>query len=399
MKNYQNIIFVSAILGGIFGVYFSDFLSIYTIISSGFILLLKAIVVPLVFSSLVSSISHLMSIDVLRKLGSKTIIIFILTTLIASITGLLFGHLIQPGQWFTLGIESAAPIKQALSIKQLLISLIPTNFGAFMLGSNMLFLILIAISVGCSLVIIKRFLSFPVTELFDGLNELMMTITQWVILLSPIGIFGLMAKLTATTGLDSLISLIAYIGTAIIALLIYALIALPFMLKLITKQSAISLGKSVIPSLITGFTTASSSATLPVLMEDLRNKAKVSNKIASFVLPMGVTINMNGTAIFQAIATLFIAQIYSIDLSLMHYGIIIFTTLIASIGAAAIPSAGLITLAMILTTIGIPVEGIGIIFGIDRLIDMVRTTVNLWGNSIATIIIIFWLGEHAYDTN
>ena len=182
-----------------------------------------------------------------------------------------------------------------------------------------------------------------------------------------------------------------------VGLAIHAFIVLPFILKSVVKCSPVGVAKDVFTALTTGFSTASSAATLPVLMEDTREKLKVPNKVASFVLPLGITINMDGTGLFQSVAAIFIAQIYGVELSLVSYGVIVAFTILASVGAAAIPSAGVITLAMILTAIGVPIEGAAIIIGIDRVLDMMRTTVNLWGNTIASLVLTKWLGSSAYD--
>ena len=183
----------------------------------------------------------------------------------------------------------------------------------------------------------------------------------------------------------------------VLGLGIHALIVLPLFIKFYVKCSPVSVARDVFTSLATGFTTASSAATLPVLLEDVRKKLKVPNKVASFVLPLGITINMDGTALFQSVAAIFIAQIFGISLSVTSVLMIIFIAILASIGAAAVPSAGIITLAMILTAIGAPLDGTAIIFGIDRILDMVRTTVNLWGNTTACLVITKWLGEDAYS--
>ena len=263
----------------------------------------------------------------------------------------------------------------------------------------MLFLIVISIALGITF---ANYRSYGMGKLFTGIssfNDIMMRLANAIILLSPIGIFGLIAQLVVSTGIDALIPLIFYVITAMLGLGIHALIVLPIALKSITGVPPIRLAKHVMPSLLTGFSTASSAATLPLLMDDCRKNEKIPTSVTSFVLPLGITVNMNGTAVFQAIAAIFIAQIYGIELPLLAMGIISLTTLVAAIGAAAIPSAGLITLTMILSAVGLPIEGIGLVFGIDRLIDMLRTTTNLWGNAVSATIITHFLGDTTHANN
>jgi len=267
----------------------------------------------------------------------------------------------------------------------------------FISGQNMLFLIFLSLLIGILILLFGRKSVFPIDELFEGFNEFMMIITHWVISFSPIGIFGLMAHLVATTGGAGIVSLAKYMAVVGVGLAIHALIAIPLIMKATTKWSPWVIAKNMLSSLITGFTTASSAATLPILMEDSRQKLKVPNKVASFVFPLGITINMDGTALFQSVAVIFMAQIYGISLSTTSLGVIIFLTVVSSISAAAVPSAGVITLAMILTALGIPIEGLAIILGIDRLLDMLRTAVNLWGNTVAGLVITKWMKGDAYD--
>ena len=275
--------------------------------------------------------------------------------------------------------------------------IIPTNFIGFISGDNMLFLIILSIVIGILIVAFGRNIAFPIDELFEGFNEFMMIITGWVIAISPIGIFGLVAQLIITTGFAAFVPLLKYMLVVTAGLAIHAFGVIPLIIKTLVKCSPFSVAKEVFTSLATGFTTASSAATLPILLEDTRKKLKVPNKVASFVLPLGITINMDGTALFQSVAAVFIAQIYGVQLSITSLCLIIIIAILSSIGAAAIPSAGIITLAMILTAIGVPIEGTAIILGIDRILDMLRPTVNLWGNTSATLVITEWLGEKAYD--
>ena len=394
--NLQVNILISVILGILAGFFAKDFGSFYSFLGKGFITILKYIVVPLVFASLVSGVISLGNLSALRNMGLKTLTFFVGTTTIASGIGIFFAIVINPGNGFSLPSAQDAAQLKAMTIKEMLWQIIPTDFIGFMSGGNMLFLIFMSILIGVILVGFGQKIIFPVDELFEGFNEFMMIITGWVIAISPIGIFGLVAQLIITTGVASFIPLLKYMLVVIIGQLVHAVIILPVLIKLVVKCSPISVAKDVLTSLATGFTTASSAATLPILLEDVRKKLKVPNKVASFVLPLGITINMDGTALFQSVAAIFIAQIYGIPVTLTSVFMITFIAILASIGAAAVPSAGIITLAMILTAIGAPLEGTAIILGIDRILDMIRTTVNLWGNTTASLVVTKWLGEDAY---
>jgi Na+/H+-dicarboxylate symporter len=395
--NLQTNILISVILGVVAGLFADEFINIYTLLGNGFITLLKYIVVPLVFASLISGVISLGNLNSLKKMGFKTLVYFILTTAIASSIGILLTVFINPGKGFILAQKEGEVVASAMSFKEMFAQIIPTNFIGFVSGDNMLFLIILSIIIGILIVAFGRNIAFPVDELFEGFNEFMMIITGWVIAISPIGIFGLVAQLIITTGFAAFVPLLKYMLVVTAGLSIHAFGVIPLIIKTFVKCSPFSVAKEVLTSLATGFTTASSAATLPILLEDTRNKLKVPNKVASFVLPLGITINMNGTALFQSVAAVFIAQIYGVQLSVTSLCLIIIIAILASIGAAAVPSAGIITLAMILTAIGVPIEGTAIILGIDRMLDMLRTTVNLWGNATASLVITKWLGETAYD--
>jgi len=397
MKNLQINIILAVILGVLAGLYAADFLHVYEFLGNAFIKVLKYVVVPLVFASLVSGIISLGNITLLQKMGFKTLVYFVATTFIASSIGIGLSKILNPGSGFSVIPEGASVVSKAMTFKEMFFEIIPQDFMSFISGGNMLFLIIISILIGILIITLGKNITFPIDELFEGFNEFMMIITNWIIAFSPIGIFGLIAKLIVTTGFASFIPLLKYMGIVMLGLSIHALIILPLIIKLFLRCSPIAVAKDVFTSLMTGFTTASSAATLPILLDDSRNKLKVPNKVASFVLPLGITINMDGTALFQSVAAVFIAQIYGVPLSITSLGIIIFIAIMSSVAAAAVPSAGIITLAMILSAIGVPLEGTAIIFGIDRLLDMFRTTVNLWGNSIAAMVITKWVGVDAYE--
>ena len=331
MKNLQINIILAVILGVLAGFYAADFLYVYEFLGNAFINVLKYVVVPLVFASLVSGIISLGNITLLQKMGFKTLVYFVATTFVASSIGIGLAKLLNPGSGFSVIPEGSAVVSKAMTFKEMFFEIIPQDFMSFISGGNMLFLIIISILIGILIITLGKNIAFPIDELFEGFNEFMMIITNWIIAFSPIGIFGLIAKLIVTTGFASFIPLLKYMGVVLLGLSIHALIILPLIIKLFLRCSPISVAKDVFTSLMTGFTTASSAATLPVLLDDSRNKLKVPNKVASFVLPLGITINMDGTALFQSVAAVFIAQIYGVPLSITSLGIIIFIAIILKI--------------------------------------------------------------------
>jgi proton glutamate symport protein len=397
MKNVQNTIILGAILGVLAGVFAPDYNHVYAFLGKAFITTLKYLVVPLVFSSLITGIISLGSVSMLRQMGGKTLIYFLITTTIAAVLGLTLALVIEPGNGFVMHAAADSAVQSPMSISEMIAQIIPSDFVGFMSGQNMLFLIIVSILIGILIVSFGNHITFPLDEFFEGVNDFMMVVTRWVIAFSPVGIFGLVGQLIVTTGAAAIIPLIKYMGVVLLGLVIYAGIVIPAILLFFVRCSPIAVARDVFPSLMTGFTTASSAAALPILMTDVQKKLKIPNKVASFVLPLGITINMDGTALFQCVATVFIAEIYGVALPFTSLVTIVVIAIFASIGAAAVPSAGIITLAMILSAVGIPIEGTGIIMGVDRLLDMCRTSVNLWSNTAAAGVVTRWCGKNAFE--
>jgi Na+/H+-dicarboxylate symporter len=225
------------------------------------------------------------------------------------------------------------------------------------------------------------------TDLFNAGFEVMMNITHFIILFAPVGVFGLVAKITATTGLEIFKSLGLYFVTVLAGLLWHYSVNLPFLVLLLSKENPVRHLKNMSAALLTAFTTSSSSATLPLTMECAEKNAGISNKISSFVLPLGATVNMDGTALYECVAAMFIAQVYGIELSFAAQFTVVITALLASIGAAGIPMAGLVMMSIVLKAVGLPLEGIGLILAVDRILDMIRTSTNVWSDSCGTLII------------
>jgi Na+/H+-dicarboxylate symporter len=357
-----------------------------------FIASLKMLVVPLVFVSLVCGVHGLSDPVKLGRLGGKAILLYVVTTAIAITTAISFALLVSPGEGVSLISDSQYVAKQAPSLAQVIIDIFPDNPFKAMAQGNMLQVIVFALLFGISIALSgdagKR-----VAVLFDDLNIIIMKLVTVLMNLAPYGVFALMAKLFATIGIDTISSLLTYFVLVLFVLAVHALVTYPIILKLMSGLSPLLLLKKVRAAVIFAFSTASSSATLPVTIETAIRKLGVSNSVASFTLPLGANINMDGTAIMQGIATVFIAQVYGVDLSVSDYLLVVLTATLASIGTAGVPGVGLIMLAMVLEQVNLPVEGIALIIGVDRLLDMTRTAVNVTGDCMVSCIVAKSEGE------
>ena len=355
-----------------------------------FITLLKMLVVPLVFVSLVCGAASLGDTGSVGRLGGKTIGLYLLTTAVAVSMAMLIALTTDPG----LGGESANQMqgatdfepKTAPSVKDTLINVVPGNPIAAMADGKMLQVILFALLFGLALS--KAGTSGQkLRSFFTDLNEVMMRLITMIIALTPIGVFCLMTQLGATLGLAEIAKVAMYFVTIVIALLAHAVLVYPLLLKSLTGLSPLAFLAKMREPLLVAFSTSSSGATLPVTLRTVEHKLGVPNNVASFAVPLGATINMDGTAIMQGVATVFIAQFYGIDLGLTALLTVVLTATLASIGTAAVPGVGLITLTLVLDQVGLPVEGIALIIGVDRLLDMLRTAVNVTGDAtVATIV-------------
>ena len=357
-----------------------------------FVASLKMLVVPLVFVSLVCGVHGLSDPVKLGRLGGKAILLYVVTTAIAITTAIFFALLVSPGEGVSLIADSQYVAKQAPSLAQVIIDIFPDNPFKAMAQGNMLQVIVFALLFGISIALSgdagKR-----VAGLFDDLNIIIMKLVTALMNLAPYGVFALMAKLFATIGIDTISSLLTYFVLVLLVLAVHALVTYPIILKLLSGLSPLILLKKVRDAVIFAFSTASSSATLPVTIETAIRKLGVGNSVASFTLPLGANINMDGTAIMQGIATVFIAQVYGVDLSVSDYLLVVLTATLASIGTAGVPGVGLIMLAMVLEQVNLPVEGIALIIGVDRLLDMTRTAVNVTGDCMVSCIVAKSEGE------
>ncbi|MCL2914352.1 dicarboxylate/amino acid:cation symporter [Shewanella corallii] len=362
------------------------------IVGTIFIASLKMLVVPLVFVSLVCGTCSLSEPSKLGRLGGKTLAFYLFTTAIALTVAILTAVAIHPGSASLASQSMEYVAKEAPSLANVLINIVPSNPVKAMTEGNMLQIILFAVIFGFAIAHIgergKR-----VAALFEDLNEVIMRVVTLVMQLAPYGVFALMGKLALSLGTETFGSVVKYFFVVLGVLLLHGFVVYPVLLKLFSGLSPFTFIRKMRDVQLFAFSTASSNATLPVTIETAEHRLGADNKVASFTLPLGATINMDGTAIMQGVATVFIAQVYGIGLSITDYVTVVVTATLASIGTAGVPGVGLIMLAMVLNQVGLPVEGIALIIGVDRLLDMVRTAVNVTGDTVATLVIAKSEGE------
>lgn len=376
-----------------------------------FISLLKLIAVPLVLASLIKGISSLSDVSKLSRIGAKTILVYLLSTVIAVTFGLLLVNIVAPGSTFSpekrmelkeqYASDANAKILSASKVEdsgplQFLVDMVPNNIvSASSSNKNMLQVIFFAILFGISMVMLPKENTKYVKGFFDGVNDVILKIVDLIMLSAPYGVFALLGGLVVDFGgsLDLFQALAVYSLTVVVGLLLMILLVYPLFLKLFTKLKYIDFFKAIAPAQMLAFSTSSSAATLPVTMERCEEKLGVSKNISSFVLPLGATINMDGTSLYQAVAAVFIAQAFGYDLDLSQQLTIVLTATLASIGAAAVPGAGMVMLVIVLSSIGIDPEGIALIFAVDRILDMLRTVVNVTGDATVASVVAASEGE------
>ncbi len=387
-------ILIAIALAIIVGVLLGEKASHVKIVGDLFIRLLKAIIIPLILASMVAGIVSLGDARKLGRIGAKTFIYYMATTTLAVGVGLILVNVIHPGTGVNLGAEQTTEVAsgEVPSILSILKDIVPANLFDAMAKDKVLSVIFFALLLGVAISSVGE-TGKPLITLFEGFNAVMMKITGWIMRLAPFGVFALMAHTIGTMGLAVIKPLITYMATVVLGLAIHACVTLPLLLIVFGKYSPVKFIKDVFSAVATAFSTASSAATLPITMDCVQENSGVSNKISSFVLPLGATINMDGTALYEAVAAMFIAQAYGVDLALGQQLIIMLTATLASIGAAAIPGAGLITMVIVLKAVNLPLEGIGMILAVDRLLDMLRTAVNVWGDACGTIVVSNLEGE------
>ncbi len=391
-------ILIALLIGILYGLFLTDYVKYVTWMGDVFLEALKMIIVPLILTSIITGIANIGDAQDLGKMGLKTLLYYITTSLLAILVGLTFVNIIQPGVGADLGfsknVEGIHTASKGLG--NFLLRLIPTNIFQALANGDMLAIIFFAVLVGFFLTKLAPEYKDPLLNLFNGGFELMMKITSFVIKFTPFGILGIVAGVVAEQAgnlIDVAARLGLYMMSVLLGLFVHAFITLPLILRFAGKADPWRHFKAMTTPLITAFSTSSSSATLPLTLDAVENEVGVSNKVTSFVLPLGATVNMDGTALYECIAAMFIAQAYGIHLDFFHQFIVVFTALLASIGAAGIPMAGLVMITVILSAVGLPLEGVGLILAVDRILDMCRTTVNVWSDSCGAAVIAKTEGE------
>ena len=356
------------------------------VIGQIFMASLRMLVVPLVFVSLVCGVCSLKDTSKLGRIGGKAIALYLATTAIAISFAIFIALLIAPGEGVNMATNSSFAAKEAPSLAQVIIQMFPTNpFASFAQG-NMLQVIVFALLFGIAIALSGK-AGERIAALFEDLSEVIMRLVTILMNIAPYGVFALLATLFTSVSLDTFGNLIKYFLVVFFVLVLHALVTYPIILKMLTGLNPLVFLKKMRDATIFAFSTASSNATIPVTLETATKKMGVKNSIASFTVPLGATINMDGTAIMQGVATVFIAQVFTQDLTLADYLTVVLTATLASIGTAGVPGVGLIMLAMVLAQVGLPVEGIALIIGVDRLLDMTRTAVNVTGDSMVSIVV------------
>ena len=391
-------ILIALLIAVFYGMLLTNYVSYVTWMGDLFLRALKMIIVPLILTSIISGVANIGDASNLGRLGLKTFAYYISTSFFAILTGLILVNLIQPGVGADLGLKSEVPELAATSgdLGDIILRMIPTNIFDALATGEMLSIIFFSILFGFFITRINEKYKVTLTDFFNSGFQVMMKLTHFVIKFTPLGILGIVAGVVAEQA-GNLMSLVGNLGlymtAVLLGLLIHAFITLPLILKLVAKVNPTLHSKAMSAPLLTAFSTSSSSATLPLTLDAVENNSGVSNEVTSFVLPLGATVNMDGTALYECVAAMFIAQAYGIELGFLMQMVVVVTALLASIGAAGIPMAGLVMISVILSAVGLPLEGLGLILAVDRFLDMCRTTVNVWSDSCGAVTIAKTEGE------
>lgn len=394
-------IFISLLIGALFGVvihywvpssYIKDTViveGVLYVVGQGFIRLMQMLVVPLVFCSLICGSMAIGDTKTLGKVGVKTIGFYLVTTALAVCVALGSALLINPGRGLDMDAVQKGTVSsatEATSLVDTLLNIIPKNPVQSMANGDMLPIIVFALFVGIMLAKLGTRGSV-VANFFSQFNDVMMEMTMAIMKVAPIGVFCLIARTFATVGFSAFAPMLKYMGNVTLALAIQCLVVYQILLFVFTRLNPFKFIKKFLPVMGFAFSTATSNATIPMSIDTLSKKMGVSKQISSFTIPLGATINMDGTSIMQGVAVIFIAQAYGIPLTIGNLATVVVTATLASIGTAGVPSVGLVTLAMVLNSVGLPTEGIALIMGIDRILDMIRTAVNITGDAVCTTIV------------
>jgi len=390
-------ILTALILGILYGSFFGEYSWYVDWMGDVFLRALNMIIIPLVMSSMISGVTNVGTSENLGRLSLKTFAFYIITSLVAIITGLFAVNLVKPGIGADLGmtqeVNGISSVEKPFS--DILLEIIPTNIFSSLTNGQMLPIILFSILFGFFIIRSSEKSRVFLTNMFDSIFDVMMKITLFIINFAPFGVFGIVVRQISQSGdilhLASIMSI--YMATVLGALLIHFFLTMPLIVWLLGKVNPLKHLKAVMTPLLTAFSTSSSNATLPLTLQAVEKNCGVSNKISSFTLPLGATINMNGTALYECVVVIFIAQAYGVELSVSQQILVVFTALLSAIGAAGVPMAGLIMMTIVLTAVGLPLEGIGLILSVDRILDMFRTATNVWGDTCAAVVIAKSEGE------
>lgn len=391
-------ILIALVLSVVYGYYFPEHVNYVSWMGEMFLRLLKMIIIPLILSSIISGVTSMGSGKNLGRLGAKTLGYYLTTSLFAILTGLVLVNLIKPGVGAQMSLkgDTSGFAGQESQVSDIFMRMVPENIFQSLVKGDILSIIFFAVLFGFFIGSVKNKYKETLTTFFDAVFDVMMKLTLFIIKFTPLGILGIVATEVAKNAeqLSQIAGSMAwYMFTVALALSIHAFITLPILVKLIGKAKPYQHLRNMISPLLTAFSTSSSSATLPLTIEAVENESGVSNKITSFTLPLGATINMDGTALYECVAVMFIAQIYGQDLGFAQQMVVVVTALLASIGAAGIPMAGLVMITTILTAVNLPLEGVGLILAVDRILDMYRTSVNVWSDSCGAVLIAKSEGE------
>lgn len=391
-------ILIAMVLGVVVGLALNPFASniivsdyiigfFFQLFGSVFIALIKMMVVPLVFVSLTLGAAQMGDVKKLGRIGGKTLGFYLFTTAVAITIAIIVGTIFHPGTYMQMSTDGLTyEAAETPAFVDVLIGMVPTNPFAAMANGNMLQIIVFALLTGTTITVLGDKVKM-VKDLFEQLNEIILKMVMIIMKMAPIGVFALVGKTMATFGFDAIGSLVVYMLCVLFALLVHAAVTYQGILFITTRLNPIQFFKNFFPAIAVAFSTSSSSATLPITIETTEKRLGVKRELASFTLPLGATINMDGTAIMQGVATVFIAQLYGIPLGIGDFVTVIITATLASIGTAGVPGVGLVMLSMVLSQVGLPVEAIGIIMGIDRILDMCRTAVNITGDAVCTLVV------------
>ncbi len=347
---------------------------------------IRLLVVPLVLVSLTLGTAAIGDLSKLGRIGGKTMGIYLATTAIAISIGFSLAFLVRPGQGLDIPVEGDFGGGEQPFVMDIIVDFVPTNPFAAMVEGKMLQVIFVSILAGLAIAALKG-KADPLVRFLEAADKVIQKMVEFIMMFAPIGVFGLMAKVIAGEGLAVFLPLLKYMATIVGALGIQGFVVYPLLLLILAKLNPLHFFRNVYPAMVVAFSTSSSNATLPVTMNVAEKRLGTKESVHSFTLPLGATINMDGTAIMQGVATVFIAGVYGIDLTVADFFRVVMMATLASIGTAGVPGVGLIMLSMVLTEIGLPLEGIGIILGVDRLLDMTRTMINICGDMMTTTVV------------